>query len=167
MEKLLIAFQLYVIALRRSKDFQLGRIRNPDQMPVYLDMPSPLTVHEKGSKQVCVRTTGNEKTRVTIMLSCTADGHKLPPYVVLKRKTLAKGEDLPRNVIMRCHEKGWMNEVLVLDWIKSMWCRRPGPLLYFPSTLVLDAFRCHLAESVKKLLRDCHLGWDDIATSAF
>lgn len=48
-----------------------------------------------------------------------------------------------------------MNEDLVLHWIKSVWCRRPGALLSFPSILVLDAFRCHLAESVKKLLRDC------------
>uniref|UniRef100_A0A131XQ93 Putative pogo transposable element n=1 Tax=Hyalomma excavatum TaxID=257692 RepID=A0A131XQ93_9ACAR len=154
-EELLVSFQRHVNSLRRSRNFQLGQIGNADQTPVYLDMPSPLTVHEKGSKQVCVRTTGNEKTRVTVMLSCTADGHKHPPYVVFKRKTMPKGEELPKNVIVRCQDKGWMNEDLVLDWIKSVWCRRPGALLSFPSILVLDAFRCHLADSVKKLLRDC------------
>lgn len=87
-------------------------------MAVYLDMPSPLTVHERGSKQVRVRTTGNEKARVTVMLSCTADGHKHPPCVVFKCKTMPKGEEMPRNVFARCHKKGWMNKDLVLDWIK-------------------------------------------------
>lgn len=94
------------------------------------------------------------ESRVTVMLSCTADGRKLPPYVVFKRKTLPKGEKFPKNVVIRCQDKGWMDESLVLDWIKSVWCRRPGALLGFPSMLVLDAFRCHLADSVKRLLRD-------------
>lgn len=152
-EELLISFQRHVLALRKSKHFQLGQIGNADQTPVYLDMPSAFTVHEKGARQVRVRSTGNEKTRVTVMLSCTADGRKLPPYVVFKRKTLPK-DNFPKNVLVRCQEKGWMDEALVLDWVKSVWCRRPGALLSFPSILVLDAFRCHLAESVKKLLRE-------------
>lgn len=153
-EELLVAFQKHVISLRKAVPFQLGQIGNADQTPVYLDMPSALTVHQKGSRQVIVRSTGNEKTRVTVMLSCTADGRKLPPYVVFKRKTLPKGEKFPKNVVVRCQDKGWMDESLVLDWIKSVWCRRPGALLGLPSMLVLDAFRCHLADSVKRLLRD-------------
>lgn len=98
------------------------------------------------------------------MLSSTADGHKLPLYVVIKCKTLPKGEELPRNIMVRCHKEGWMNEDLILDWLKSEWCRRPSARLPFPSILVLDAFRCHLVESVKKLLHDC--GTDDIANTA-
>ncbi|KAL1419890.1 hypothetical protein MTO96_004643 [Rhipicephalus appendiculatus] len=127
-EELLVSFQRHVISLRKAVSFQLGQIGNADQTPVYLDMPSALTVHEKGSRQVTVRSTGNEKTRVTVMLSCTADGHKLPPYVVFKRKTLPKGEKFPRNVVVRCQDKGWMDESLVLDWIKVATCRSVGPL---------------------------------------
>ncbi|KAL1448368.1 hypothetical protein MTO96_044087, partial [Rhipicephalus appendiculatus] len=92
---------------RSMISFQLGQIGNADQTPVYLDMPSALTVHEKGSRQVTVRSTGNEKMRVSVMLSCTADGHKLPPYVVFKLKTLPKGEKFPRNIVIRCQDKGW------------------------------------------------------------
>lgn len=47
-----------------------------------------------------------------------------------------------------------MNKDLVIDWVKSVWCRRPGALLLFPSILMLDVFRCHLSDSVKRLLRD-------------
>ncbi|KAM7313400.1 Pogo ele1 orf1-h 1e-40-j 4 [Ixodes scapularis] len=132
-EELLISFQRHILSLRKATTFQLGQIGNADQTPVYLDMPSEFTVHEKGSREVCVRTTGNEKTRVTVMLGCTADGRKLPPYVVFKRKTLPKNEKFPKSVIVRCQDKGWMDETLVLDWVKSVWCRRPGALLSFPS----------------------------------
>lgn len=38
---------------------------------------------------------GHEKDRFTVMLGCTADGGKLPPYVVFKRKTLS-GATRPR-----------------------------------------------------------------------
>ncbi|EEC16950.1 POGO family transposase, putative [Ixodes scapularis] len=59
----------------------------------------------------------------------------------------AVGEQLAKQ------DKGWMDESLVQDWIKSVRCRRPGALLGFPSMLVLDVFRCHLADSVRRLLR--------------
>lgn len=36
--------------------------------------------------------------------------------------------------------------------MKSVWCRQPGTLLLNPSIIVLDAFRCHLVDSLKRLL---------------
>lgn len=59
----------------------------------------------EGLKTRCVSTTGNEKTRVTVMLSCMANDHELPLFVVFKPNTMLKGEDLPKNVIKRCHNK--------------------------------------------------------------
>lgn len=67
---------------------------------------------------------------------------------------MPKGEELPKSVA-RFHEKGWMNEYFMLDWKKSVWCRCLGALLSFLPILVLDAFRCHSADSVKRLLHDC------------
>ncbi|QQP42457.1 Uncharacterized protein FKW44_017131 [Caligus rogercresseyi] len=37
-----------------------------------------------------MRSTGNEKSRVTVMLTCLSDGTKLPAYLILKRKTIPK-----------------------------------------------------------------------------
>ena len=37
-----------------------------------------------------VNATGHEKDRFTVMLACTADGVKLPAFVVLKIKTMPK-----------------------------------------------------------------------------
>ena len=55
------------------------------------------------------------------MLACTADGGKLPPYVIFKRKTLPKGAMWPKGIIVRCQEKGWMDETLMKDWMKHVW----------------------------------------------
>lgn len=144
-----LEFRRYVEDLRRRRGFLLGQIGNADQTPVWFDMPSRRTVAEKGERQVRLLTTGNEHNRFTVMLCCTADGHKLPPFIVFKRKTLPK-ETFPPKVIVRVNEKGFFNEETVLEWFRMVWCRRPGALLKPRSMLVLDSFRGHMTDRVKK-----------------
>ena len=91
-------------------------------------MPSSVTVDKKGAKSVLVRSTGSEKSRITVMIGVTADGRQLLPYVILKRKTLPK-EQLPAGIIFRAQEKGWMTEELMADWLKVVWGHRSGALL--------------------------------------
>jgi hypothetical protein len=98
----------------------LGHIGNADQTPVYFDMPLKVTVNEKGAKTVLIRGTGNDKARITVMWGVLADGRKLLPYVILRRKTMPK-EKLPAGLVFRCHEKGWMTNELIMDWIKVVW----------------------------------------------
>jgi hypothetical protein len=95
-----------------------------------------------------VKTTGHEKLRITVMLSVLADGRKLTPFVILKRKNLPK-EKLPTGIIFKCNEKGWMIEELMVEWLKEVWLRRPGALLKKRGKLVLDAFKGNLTEKVK------------------
>ena len=70
----------------------------------------------KGVKSV---RTGHEKDWftiiITIMLTCLGDGTELPPYVVFKQKTLPKNWNFPKEVVVRCQAKGWMDEALVQD----------------------------------------------------
>lgn len=84
-EEKLRSFHRYVADLRTKTDFMLGQIGNADQTPVWFDMPSSRTVAEKGARQVRLLTTGNEHNRFTAMLCCTADGHKLPPFLIFSR----------------------------------------------------------------------------------
>jgi len=86
------------------------------------------------------------------MLAATADRRKLPPLLILKRKTLPKSEAFPKDVIVRAQEKGWMTEGLMLEWLKIVWGRRPRAYLNQPSMLVLDAFKGHLTDSVENQL---------------
>jgi hypothetical protein len=86
---------------------------------VYFEMPLDTTVHKKGDKNVTVRAGGNEKQRCMVMLCITADGGKLLPYIVLKRKTLPRVN--VKGVIIQAQESGWMDQSLVLDWINRVW----------------------------------------------
>lgn len=152
-EDKMVSFQRFVIRLREENNYMMGQIGNADETPVWFDMPSSTTITERGTKDVKLLSTGNEHSRFTVMLACTADGRKLPPFVIFKRKTMPK-EAFPPGVVVRVNEKGYMDEVMMLEWIRVVWNRRPGALLRPRSMLVLDAFRGHLTEGVKRVLCD-------------
>ena len=114
-EDKLISFQRFIIAKRKQHNYELRYTGNADQTPMTFDIVSNSTVDKKGSKTVSILTTGHEKDRFTVMLACLGDGTKLPPYVVFKRKTLPKKITFPNGVIVRCQEKGWMDEAIIKD----------------------------------------------------
>jgi len=89
----------------------------------------------------------------------TADGRKLPPYLIFKRKPVPvpkkNEEQFPLGVIIRAQrergeEKGWMTDDGMVDWLRTMWDKRPGEALRLDSLLALDAFRGHLNDKIKK-----------------
>jgi hypothetical protein len=69
----------------------------------------------KKDENVIVRMGGCVKQRCTVMLCIRADGRKLPPYVIFKRKTVLK--ITMAGIILRGQEKGCMDNSLVVDWI--------------------------------------------------
>ena len=99
-----------------------------------------------------ILTTGHEKDRFTVMLACLGDGTKLPPYVIFKRKTLPKNANFPKEVIVRCQEKGWMDQGLVQDWLRTVWSK-VGGLTRKKSMLVWDSFRAHLSAPIRSTLK--------------
>ena len=130
----------------------MSQIGNADQTSLTFDLPSEKTVTIKGARSVIMRSTGNEKNRFTVMLGCMADGTKLPPYVVFKRKTMPK-DKFPTGMIVRVQEQGWFNDSIMDDWLKTVWMKRKGGLEKQRSMLVLDAFRCHTTDNVKSKLK--------------
>ena len=121
-----------------------------DETPVTFDLPGNQTVNPSGSKTVLVKTTGHEKTRFTVVLACMADGTKLKPLIIFKRKSLPKGVKFPSGVLVQAHLKGWMDEDGTKGWLKNVWNVRPGALMCKRSLLVWDMFRGHLTDPVKK-----------------
>jgi len=69
-----------------------GQMANAHEMAIYPAMPPNYMLEKKGVKEVLLKTTGWEKLRLTVMLAATPDGRKLPPLLILKRKTLPKSE---------------------------------------------------------------------------
>ena len=84
------SFHSLVIKSRGKENYELVHMGTMDVMPAWFDMPSARTVNEKVAKTVLVNTTWHEKLRFTLVLACMADGTKLKPMVIFKRKTLQK-----------------------------------------------------------------------------
>jgi hypothetical protein len=134
-------------------DFELSQIGNMDETPMFFDLPGNRTVDTKGKKTIMIRTTGHERAHFTVVLACMADGTKLKPMVIFKRKTIPKGEKIPPGIIIHCHPKGWMDENGVVIWLDKVWNTRPGALIKKKSLLVWDQFRAHKTDMVKEKVK--------------
>jgi hypothetical protein len=110
-EEKLVSFQKYALKLRKQHEYLLGQVPNADQTPVFFHMPESTTVNSAGKEMVQIRTMGAEKQHCTVMLAITADGQKLPPYMVFKCKFMAK-DKFPQGIIVWFQESGWMSEDL-------------------------------------------------------
>jgi len=62
-ERKIIEFHKYVINMRKKLCFEIGQLRNMDEVPLTFDVPSNKTVDVKGAKTIMIKTSGNEKTR--------------------------------------------------------------------------------------------------------
>ena len=156
-EEKLMNFQQFIIKMRREKDYPLSLIGNADQTPLTFDMPAVSTIDFSGTSSISIKTTGHEKNHFTVVLACMADGTKLKPYIIFKRKTAPKNVEFPTGIIVRFQQKGWMDDALFRDWIDIVWASRPGGKIKKDnSLLVLDAFRCHRSEDQLKHLKKQH-----------
>ena len=62
----------------------------------------------KGAETIMIKTSGIEKKCYTVVLACCADGTKLPPLLIFKRKTLLK-DVIPHGIYIHVHSKRWMD----------------------------------------------------------
>ncbi|KAG8175457.1 hypothetical protein JTE90_004150 [Oedothorax gibbosus] len=100
LEEKIVAFQKKVINLRKENNFELSQIGNMDET----DMTFDISINRTG---------------FTVMLTCMADGTKLKPVVIFKRKRLPKNAKFAARVLVRPQAKGWMDEDGVVDWISK------------------------------------------------
>jgi hypothetical protein len=148
----LLIFTDVINAMKKTR-FELGQIGNMDEVPLTSDGPSNRTVDNKGSKTITIKTYGHEKTHYTVVLSCCADGTKLPPMIILKRNTVPK-DKIPQGIVLHVQEKGWMDENGMKLWLEKVWVKRPGGLLKKSSLLVCDQFKSHITEAMKRRVKD-------------
>ena len=81
----LISFHSYCINKINDQKILLKHITNMDEVPLTFDIPVNRTVKRTGTSAVNIRTTGNEKSSLTVVLACQANGQKLPPMIIFKR----------------------------------------------------------------------------------
>jgi len=132
----------------KKKGVNHQAIGNMDEVNMCFDMPGNFTVEQKGTEDVKINTTGAEKCSFTVVLSVTADGGKLPPMVIFKRKTIPK-EKFPKGIFVQANEKGWMNGEMFKMWLEEIWRKRPGSFFKSKSILIFDSAPSHLTEASK------------------
>ena len=66
-----------VIKIRKIHDFDLSCIINLDETTVNLENPNDYCLAKRGNKIITIKTLGNEKKRITCLLSISASGNKL------------------------------------------------------------------------------------------
>uniref|UniRef100_H9GL38 HTH CENPB-type domain-containing protein n=1 Tax=Anolis carolinensis TaxID=28377 RepID=H9GL38_ANOCA len=146
------SFHQFILSIFKETPYPLSQIGNAAQTAVSFAMPCNSPIALNGPSSVLMRTSGNEKLRCTVMLAITADGNKLPPFVIFKRKTMPKRVQFPHGIHVRVQANGWMDFELMVDWIETVWNRRPGAAMKQPALLVLDSFRSHVVKEVRELL---------------
>ena len=66
-------------------------------------MVSPSTVDVTGKKEICLKTTGHEKVRISVCLSTKANSTKLQPFIVFggdKREVEALNKDFRKHCVI-------------------------------------------------------------------
>lgn len=147
-EKLAL-FQRYVFDIIHKHNYSSKCIVNMDEVPMCFDSPASRTVDEIGVSSVGITSTGHDKSGFTVVLACTASGHKLTPMVIFKRKTIPK-ESFPKGIVVHCNEKGWMNTTVMEVWGEQCFSTRPNSIFERKSLLILDSMASHKDENAKK-----------------
>jgi hypothetical protein len=68
------------------------------------NVPSKKTADIKCAKLVTIKTSGHEKTHYIGVLARCADGTKLPPLLIFKRKMMSS-DKIPRGIFIHIHAK--------------------------------------------------------------
>jgi hypothetical protein len=143
----------YLARLRKflSEFPHLEYILQCDETPVYFDMLNPRTIEFKGSKSVDLITTGQTKTRFTVLLTIAAHGLVLKGYVVFRGLKNVPNCRIPDNITVSVSDSGSMNKHLMLDYLRRVvdpYMREMSLGYGRNGALVMDAFIAYFVEEV-------------------
>ena len=114
----LIAYILQVQRQQNRHSYSHSDIIAMEQTAVWQYMLSSTTVDNMGEKSIRLKTTGHERSKVSVCLTAKADGIKLKPFIVFlgaKRETKQLNEEYKNRCYVASSVNGWMNEDLTRD----------------------------------------------------
>ena len=144
---------------RIANGFSDSIIWNMDETPIFLNMPITKTIVKRGSKQVIVKTQGQEKCRVTVILTILAEGDKLPPLIIFKAKDTGKIyksliEDInvkTGKCFIECITNEWATEKIIHKWFHNVWFKYLDSKELFTDKmgyLILDKATSHITNNI-------------------
>ncbi|RNA22105.1 pogo transposable element with KRAB domain-like [Brachionus plicatilis] len=129
---------------------------NMDETSIYLYYPSNYTYAVKGSKTVTAITTGGEKARISALFTASADGDKLPIFILVPRIT-----DLPNftpsdNVVVKYKSSATFNDETIVEYVSRVFHPHLLKDGITDAKLLLDSARCHSTPKVKEKFNECN-----------
>jgi hypothetical protein len=85
-----------------------------DEIPITYDMCPSRVIDFKGIQHPVVKTTGSDRRRCTVVLSCYADGFQLPPMIIFKGKN-----EKHKSITSINHQRGTIIKVQPKAWMTS------------------------------------------------
>ena len=116
-----------------------------DETAVFFEDPRRDTVDFTGARHVVLLSTGFASMRITVALTVTATGTKLPPLLIWKgaKKPIQKSGV----VYVAYLERARMNSEIIIRWIDLMF---PALLNFCDGKGIMwDSMRAHIANDVK------------------
>ena len=144
---------MHVRRLSINCNYAPGSIIAMDETAVWSDMVGNTTINSTGAKEVALKSTGNEKVRVSVCLIEKADGTKMNPFRVFKgakRESAILNDCFKGWRVVTSPSNCWMNEELVLLYLRKIL----GMFTFQKRLLAWDTFEAHITEAVKKLLKE-------------
>jgi len=148
----LVSYIIQVKRLQKQHNYGPSDIIAMDETPVWCDMVSETTIDTTGKKSITLKTTGHEKSRVSVCLAAKADGTKLKPMVVFKgakREVAALNEEFKHRAVVATSTNAWMNTELTHVWVNSVL----GIFSFKRRLLAWDSYECHIEDSISDAIR--------------
>ena len=140
-------------------------IGNIDETPIFFSTVPSKTIAKKGGKTIIIRTQKQEKCIVSVLLTITADGGKLAPYLIFKAKSggrieneLQKDEHvLNKQCYISCNENAWATDKILADWFNKIWFPYLKKENAFndevDGLLILDQATSHMTTNIINILK--------------
>ena len=149
-------YQFFCLVCKKRKELNITddekyRLINCDETPIFLEMPDTTTIDIKGHKEIIIDTNGNEKKRITVLLTVAGDGTKLEPILVFqgkKGKNVEKELQGNRNIALsKCYaytqEYSWVDSHIFNNWYKNIYLKYEK-LIGKKCLLILDKSPSHI-----------------------
>ena len=152
-------FVQYVNGQISSGQYLRSNVVNIDETNVYFDMNGSITLADRGSRTVSVKSSG-ASARCSILLGVTMDGNKLPPFVIFRGKPGGRisrewtgNTAYPSSSVYAVQEKAWMDKRVFLEWVEKIW--KPFCQNKNSTYLLMDEFSVHLMAECVNSIQDC------------
>ena len=133
------------------------RLWNCDETGFCLSATSKHIISKRGEKEVQETVGGSGREYITLLAAASADGTRLPPYVVYKAKHLwnrwMKGG--PSGTMYSVSDSGWMESANFLQWFEKMFL--PAVRHMSPVILFFDGHHSHLTLRLIEVARSSNI----------